>query len=280
MMILKTLFGVFGLLLWVAIADAQLIRKDQIDPAAFPSLSEMCAENCEIFSADSPSTALEVGDSVDFIRFYRSASGKLVMRCVIGGVEGACDEGFEIKAGFFFQLCDEFGVCGFKWKPEEPNAFDLSCGSAPATPASNRLKIFCESDLPKVKNDAGTVTTIGGAADPFDFHYTLRTGAALANGDDRTRIFSYEGTQTLVIVQIKAWTDTGSTTFNIQKNDGSAVDICTSDITATTSGVACTTFTSGENTLVAGQSWGLDVVTAASSGSPLALHIAISGYRQ
>lgn len=160
-MILKTLFGVFGLLLWVAVADAQLIRKDQIDPAAFPNLSEMCAAGCQISTADSPSTALEVGDSLDFIRFYRSAAGKLVMRCVIGGVEGACDEGFEIKAGFYFQLCDEFGVCGVRWKPEEPNAFDLSCGSAPATPASNRLKTFCENDLLKVKNDAGTVTTLG-----------------------------------------------------------------------------------------------------------------------
>jgi len=279
MMILKTLFVVFGLLLWVAVADAQLIRKDQIDPDAFPNLSEMCAENCHIFSADSPSTALKVGDSVDFIRFYRSASGTLVMRCVIGGVEGACDEGFEIKAGFLFQLCDEFGVCGFKWKPEEPNAFDLSCGSEPATPASNRLKTFCENDLLKIKNDAGTVTTVG-ADQEFTFSFILRTGSALANGDDRPRIFTYRGARTLHITEIFALTDTGSTTFNIQKNDGSAADICTSDITATTSGVACTTFTSGEQTLAFGQSWGLDVVTAATSGTPLALYITITGFKQ
>lgn len=112
----------------------------------------------------------------------------------------------------------------------------------------------------------------------FNFHYTLKTGVALVNGDDRLRIYSYEGAGTLQITAIKGWTDTGTTTFNIQKNDGSAADIASADITASTAGVGTSTFAAGESTLVSGQSWGLDVVTAAASGAPTELHVSITGY--
>ena len=54
------------------------------------------------------------------------------------------------------------------------------------------------------------------------------------------------------ITQVCAITDTGTSTINIQRNDGSAANILSSNLTAANTEACTTTFVSGENILSEG----------------------------
>lgn len=69
--------------------------------------------------------------------------------------------------------------------------------------------------------------------------FLMVTGAALVDTDDFAGFWE-NNIVAMTITEIKARTDQGSSTINIQRNDGSAVNICSSNLVATTSGATCT----------------------------------------
>ncbi len=77
------------------------------------------------------------------------------------------------------------------------------------------------------------------------------------------------------ITQLCATTDTGTSTVNLQRNDGSAASIAASNITAATTEACTTSFTSGENIISEGHYLDFLMVTAAASGAPT--KVTISG---
>lgn len=118
----------------------------------------------------------------------------------------------------------------------------------------------------------GAISTAKGLTSGFSIPYT-GTGAsgAIQDGDDFPKIVRVPYGQT--ITKICGTTDTGTTTFNIQRNDGSPANISSSDIVAATSEACSTTFTNGENILTTGQYLDLVIVTGATSGTPTKLTI-------
>ena len=100
---------------------------------------------------------------------------------------------------------------------------------------------------------------------------------ALADTDDRSDFWINTLGRTLTIHQIKGWTDTGTSTINIQRDDGSAADICTSNLVASTSGVTCT-LSATEKLISDGHKLDFVMVTAATSGTPTKVTVNIKGY--
>lgn len=125
--------------------------------------------------------------------------------------------------------------------------------------------------IPFSVNAEGTSAILKGL--PSGFSIPLNPGRALADTDDWNDVHRIPFDQT--VVEICGKTDTGTTTFNLQRNDGSAANILSSNLTATTSEACSTTFTSGEDILSESHYINLVMVTAAASGTPTKLTVGV-----
>ena len=102
--------------------------------------------------------------------------------------------------------------------------------------------------------------------------------AALADTDDVPDIWIAKFP--ITITQICGRADTGTSTFNIQKDDGSAASISTANIVADTTEACSSTFTAGENVVATGNALDFLQVTGATSGAPTRITVTISYVRR
>jgi hypothetical protein len=104
--------------------------------------------------------------------------------------------------------------------------------------------------------------------------YTI-DGARLADTTTDTDVWE----NTIVpmhITAVKCRTDTGTATINLQRNDGSAADILSSNLTCTTGGASSTTFASGEDAIAVGNMIDSVVVDANASGTPTKITVTVN----
>ncbi len=109
------------------------------------------------------------------------------------------------------------------------------------------------------------------------------TGASnvIQDTDDWTSAYIAEaGTFPFTIKQICGRADTGTSTFNLQRNDGSAASIAASNIVAATTSACTSTFTAGENEIAVGNAIDFLQVTGATSGSPTHITVTISAVKR
>jgi hypothetical protein len=132
-----------------------------------------------------------------------------------------------------------------------------------ATGKYRSIKNAAGVDLFKVTESGGLVTAtglVGGWSIPIS-----RSGG-LQDTDDFNAVLRIPYGQT--VAQVCARTDTGTSVINLQRDDGSAANILTSNLTAATTEACTTTFVSGENVLSEGHYINFVMVTAAASGTP------------
>jgi hypothetical protein len=125
----------------------------------------------------------------------------------------------------------------------DPGLITILCGTAPSTPASDKVALYCEGDRLKAKNDAGTVYGIGSRA--LSFTFGDPAGSALSSGSTTTVYLTVPFACT-----INAWSivvDAGTATVKFwRKATGTAIP--TSSDSINTSGVEISTGTAVRST--------------------------------
>ena len=110
------------------------------------------------------------------------------------------------------------------------------------------------------------------------FSIPIATGVTLVDTDDFNDIIRIPyGMQ---ITQVCAKTDAGTSVINLQRNDGSAANILSSNLTAATTEACTTTFVSGEDILSEGHYIHFVMVTGAASGTPTKLTVSVKSKRK
>lgn len=102
----------------------------------------------------------------------------------------------------------------------------------------------------------------------FGFILGADDGSALVDTNDQPDIWSNELGFGVHVTKVVCYTDAGTSTINLERNDGSAANILSSNLTCSTSGASSTSFTSGEDAISDGHRINLKVVSAAASGAP------------
>jgi len=110
------------------------------------------------------------------------------------------------------------------------------------------------------------------ATRPLHYKY-WGTGASsvLQDTDDEATVFRNRFAGTITITSVVCETDTGSPTVQLQKDDGSATNMLSSNLTC--DGTPTTGFVSGENTLAAGDRIDSLIVSAGGSAHWVAVTI-------
>lgn len=210
------------------------------------------------FVADSFATGVHIGssDRQNGIRGYQHASEGFKWVCVVAGVEDDCDYLREILTGKKWGVADVFEITG------GTGLTRLLSG----TQTTGDCAYFNGTIWTKVKGcrDGG-------------FTYAVDREAGLLDTDDRNKFLRIPYDQT--ITEICATTDTGTSTINIQRDDGSAANILSSNLVAAGTEVCSTTFTSGENVLSEGHYLHFVMVQAQTSGTPTKLTISFNTTR-
>lgn len=111
--------------------------------------------------------------------------------------------------------------------------------------------------------------------DTRQINFLISRDTALLDTDDFANFFANEMDATITITQIKAWTDTGTSTINIQRDDGTPANICTANLVASTAGVTCT-LVAAEDELLDTESLDFVMVTAATTGTPTKITLVIT----
>lgn len=148
--------------------------------------------------------------------------------------------------------------------------------AAPGTPASGKSSFYVDSTtkIPSVKDDAGTIRTM--VAPKFQISYILDPGATLADADDFNN-FWINRSSAITITEICANVDAGTSVVNVQRNDGTAANILSGNLTGDTTLTACsTTFTASENSIAVGHALNFVMVTGAATGTPAKLTVTIT----
>jgi hypothetical protein len=101
------------------------------------------------------------------------------------------------------------------------------------------------------------------------------SGAVLTNTDDQLDVYENQ-LAAMHITSVKCRTDTGTSTINLQRNDGTPANILSSNLVCTTSGATSTSFTSGEDAIAIGNMIDFVMVTAATSGTPKRISVVIT----
>jgi hypothetical protein len=101
------------------------------------------------------------------------------------------------------------------------------------------------------------------------------SGAALTDSDDQVDVYENQ-LAAFHITSVKCRTDTGTSTINLQRNDGTPANILSSNLVCTTSGATSTSFTSGEDAIAVGNMIDFVMVTAATSGTPKRITVTIT----
>lgn len=101
-----------------------------------------------------------------------------------------------------------------------------------------------------VKFDSSGRAVRGGTSTKvFGFIMGSDTGTALGDTADQADIWANTLGQGVHITKVTCYCDGGTPTVNIQRNDGSAASILSSNLSCATSGASSTSFTSGEDAI-------------------------------
>lgn len=171
--------------------------------------------------------------------------------------------GFE--AGFYCYLCT------------------TGAGPSTITPTTSTINgrttlTLSEGDCAVIKSDGTNyLATVASRFHQFTYMHVGATGGTLADTDDVPDIWIAKFP--MRITQICGRADTGTSTFNIQKDDGTAASISTSNIVADTTEACSSTFTAGENIIATGNALDFLQVTGATSGAPTRITVTVSYVR-
>jgi hypothetical protein len=100
-------------------------------------------------------------------------------------------------------------------------------------------------------------------------------GSALVDTNDQPSIFYNHWGQGITISEVWCETDTGTSTINIQRDDGSPANILSSNLVCSTTGASASTFSGTEHQIASTQRIDLVMVTAATSGTPHRVMVSI-----
>jgi hypothetical protein len=103
-------------------------------------------------------------------------------------------------------------------------------------------------------------------------------GSALVDTLDYPVVWRNHYGATVTIDAIYCETDTGTSTINLTRNDGTPAAISASNLICSTSGVVSTTFNYGENVINDTYGIGFTMVTAATSGTPHKVLVTIKAH--
>lgn len=110
------------------------------------------------------------------------------------------------------------------------------------------------------------------------FTIPVATGVTLLDTDDFNNVLRIPfGMQ---ITQVCAQTDAGTSVINLQRNDGSAANILTANLTGATTEACTTAFVAGEDILSEGHYINFVMVTGAASGAPTKLTVSVKTKRK
>jgi len=99
------------------------------------------------------------------------------------------------------------------------------------------------------------------------------TGAALVDTQDEKDIWE-NNIAAMHIIAIKCRTDAGTSTINLQRNDGTPANILSSNLSCTTTGATSSTFTSGEDAIALGHM--IDFVLVSAGGTAKRITVTIT----
>lgn len=102
------------------------------------------------------------------------------------------------------------------------------------------------------------------------------SGAALVDTQDEANVWS-NNIAAMTITEIKAWTDQGTSTINIQRDDGTPANICSSNLVASSPSGATCTLAGAEDNLAVGDKLNFTMIQAATTGSPKRITVSIKG---
>ena len=176
----------------------------------------------------------------------------------------------------------EAGTAGF-----EAGYFTYLCttgaGASTLTPTTSTINgrinlTLNEGDCALiVSNGANYIASVASRFSQFTYMHVSADGGVLEDTDDVPDIWIAKFP--MRITQICGRADTGTSTFNIQKDDGSAASIAASNIVADTTEACSSTFTAGENIIATGNALDFLQVTGATSGSPTRITVTVSYVR-
>jgi hypothetical protein len=138
--------------------------------------------------------------------------------------------------------------------------------------------VLTDGEIP-VANSSGVLVDSGltsTSAKEFHLVFHSKRDEGLEDTDDIPKVYPNLGV-TKTITEVKCWTDTGTSTINLQRDDGSAANILASNLVCDTGGETTSSFTSGENIISTGHNIDFVQVTAATSGAPTKVTVAILG---
>lgn len=153
----------------------------------------------------------------------------------------------------------------------------IAAGNTRAANLATALVSVNDSAITTSKINAAAVT-VAKVADPLKTKsITLRigsdTGSALVDTQDETDMWR-NNIAAMTITEVWCSTDQGTGTINLQRDDGSAADILSSNLTCTTSG-ATGSIAGAEDNLAVGDKIDFVMVTAAASGTPKRITVSI-----
>jgi hypothetical protein len=126
-----------------------------------------------------------------------------------------------------------------------------------------------------ITSSAGTVATALAAKHitrQFGFMLGAEDGSALADTNDQPDIFINQLGSGIHITKISCRTDSATAlTMNLQRNDGSAADILSSNLSCSSTLASSSTFTSGEDVISDGHGINLVVVSAGGGAKRLTI---------
>ena len=128
-----------------------------------------------------------------------------------------------------------------------------------------------------ISNGTNYIASVASRFSQFTYMHVSADGGVLEDTDDVPDIWIAKFP--MRITQICGRADTGTSTFNIQKDDGSAASIAASNIVADTTEACTSTFTAGENIVATGNALDFLQVTGATSGSPTRITVTVSYVR-
>lgn len=141
------------------------------------------------------------------------------------------------------------------------------------------------ANLDTATGDIATAQIEAGAVIPAKLAFLERhivltgSGASgvLQDADDQPAVWSNQSGGNMTIAQVWCMTDSATaTTIQLQKDDGSPVDMLSSNLSCSSTKANTTTFVSGENVLADGNNLNAVIVSAGGAGKWVAIHLKVT----
>jgi hypothetical protein len=141
------------------------------------------------------------------------------------------------------------------------------------------------TDLNAATGDVATAQIEAGAVTPSKLAFLERhivltgSGASgvLQDADDQPAVWFNQSGGNMTIAQVWCTTDSATvTSIQLQRDDGSATNMLSSDLNCSTTKANTTTFVSGENVLADGHNLNAVIVSAGGAGKWVAIHLKVT----